>query len=169
VFPFNSASAGDFIVTADLTLHAGKQQAFTLKVLRAFQWKVELVVIEAGGETRTPIIPGSDELTLFRESHYRLEISPLDTSQLRGSEGAMGWSSEYTSQALGMTFTPPLATRFTFADSPYQVDIRTANIRNGRFQLSLFSDRLNEALVLEGTLGKRPVTRLTRNRVETGR
>lgn len=169
VFPFNSASAGDFIVTADLTLHAGKQQEFTLKVLQAFQWKVELVVIEAGGETRTPIIPGSDELTLFRDSHYRLEISPLAPSQLRGSEGAMSWSSEYTSQALGMTFTPPLATRFTYEDSPYQVDIRTANIRNGRFQLSIFSDRLNEALVLEGTLGKRPVTRRTRNRVETGR
>ncbi|MNC68391.1 hypothetical protein D3C75_1189770 [compost metagenome] len=71
----------------------------------------------------------------------------------------MGWSSSYTTQALGMVFTPPLATRFEFSEAPYQVDIRTANIRNGRFQLSLFCDRLNEALVLEGSLGKRPVTR----------
>ena len=81
----------------------------------------------------------------------------------------MGWSSDYTTQALGMVFTPALATRFTFGDGPYRVNIRTANIRNGRFQLSLFSDRLNEALVLEGTLDKRPVTRRAGNRTETGR
>ena len=58
-----------------------------------------------------------------------------------------------------MVFSPTLATRFEFTDDPYQVVIRTADIRNGRFQLSLFCDRLNEALVIEGTLGKRPVTR----------
>ncbi|VVQ11967.1 hypothetical protein PS934_03778 [Pseudomonas fluorescens] len=159
VYPFTSTVAGDFTVTADLQLHPTLQQKFELTVIRAFEWKVELISIDSNGENRVPVIPGTDELTLFRDGHYRLEISPVDTAQLKGSQGSMGWSSSYTTQALGMVFTPPLATRFEFSEAPYQVDIRTANIRNGRFQLSLFCDRLNEALVLEGSLGKRPVTR----------
>ncbi|WP_170206611.1 Tc toxin subunit A [Pseudomonas mandelii] len=169
VYPFKSTKEGDFIVTAKLTLHPAQQRQFDLTVLKAFEWKVELVVIEDGSETRTPIIPGTDELTLFRDGHYRLEISPLNTSQLKDSGGSQGWSSDYTTQALGMVFTPPLATRFTFTDDPYQVDIRTANIRNGRFQLNLHCDRVIGALVLEGTLGKRPATRRAGNRAETGR
>lgn len=170
VYPFNSIREGDFTVTAVLTLHPAQTQGFQLTVLPAFEWKVELISIGSDEkEHRLPIIPGQDSLTLLRESRYCLEIAPLDTAQLKGSEGAMGWSSDYTTQALGMVFTPALATRFTFGDGPYRVNIRTANIRNGRFQLSLFSDRLNEALVLEGTLDKRPVTRRAGNRIETGR
>jgi hypothetical protein len=169
VYPFKSTKEGDFIVTAELELHPTQKREFELTVLKAFEWNVVLVVIEAGAQTRVPITPGTDELTLFRDGHYRLEISPLDSSQLQGSKGALGWSSDYTTQALGMVFTPPLATRFTFTEDPYQVNIRTASIRNGRFQLSLFCDRLNEALVLEGTLGKRPVTRRAGNRAKTGR
>jgi len=111
-------------------------------------------------ETRAPIIPGTDELTLFRDGQYRLEISPVDGASLLGSDGAFGWSSDYSTQALGMLFSPPLATRTEFTAEPFCVNIQTANIRNGRFQLILFCDRLNEALVLEGTLGKRPVTPL---------
>jgi hypothetical protein len=169
VYPFKSTTEGDFIVTAELTLHTAEKREFNLTVLKAFEWKVELVVIEDSAETRVPIIPGTDELTLFRDGYYRLEISPLNSLQLRDSKGSLGWSSDYTTQALGMVFTPPLATRFTFTEAPYQVEIRTASIRNGRFQLSLFCDRLNEALVLEGTLGKRPATRRAGNRAKTGR
>ncbi|UVM51769.1 Tc toxin subunit A [Pseudomonas sp. B21-015] len=159
VYPFTSALPGLFVVTADLVLHPPLTQRFDLTVVRAFEWKVELIEIGLSGEIRVPITPGTDELTLFRNGHYRLEIAPADASQLRGSQGALGWSSDYSTQALGMVFTPPLATRFEFTDDPCQVEIRTADIRNGRFQLSLFCDRLNEALVIEGTLGKRPVTR----------
>ncbi|WP_460164333.1 Ig-like domain-containing protein [Pseudomonas sp. S2_F03] len=159
VYPFRSAVAGTFSVSAGLELHPSRTQQFELKVVAAFVWKVELITIESGSESRIPIIPGTDELTLFRDGHYRLEISPVDTAQLKDSHGALGWSSDYSTQALGMVFTPPLATRFEFDVAPYEVEIRTANKRNGRFQLSLFCDRLNEALVLEGTLVKRPVTR----------
>jgi len=160
VYPFKSESAGQFVVTAELVLHPPHKQRFDLTVIPAFRWKVELITIESDVEQPpVPIIPGTDELTLFRNGHYRLEISPVDTAQLKGSHGALGWSSDYSTQALRMVFSPTLATRFEFTDDPYQVVIRTADIRNGRFQLSLFCDRLNEALVIEGTLGKRPVTR----------
>lgn len=169
VYPFKSATAGDFVVTADLALHPTHQRQFDLTVIEAFGWKVELITIESRSETSVPITPGTDVLTLFRNGHYRLEISPVDATQLKGSQGALGWSSDYTTQALGMVFTPPLATRFEFTDAPYEVEIQTANIRNGRFQLNLFCDRLNEALVLEGTLDKRPVTRRSGDHAVTGR
>lgn len=165
VYPFNSNTAGSFEVTAQLELHPARAQRFDLTVVRAFEWKVELITIESGGaETRLPIVPGRDELTLFRNGAYRLEIAAADPSQLEGSYGALGWSSDYSTQALGMVFTPPLATREEFSAAPFKVDIRTADIRNGRFQLSLFCDRLNEALVLEGTLSKRPFTRRSSSR-----
>jgi hypothetical protein len=169
VYPFTSATAGDFVVIADLALHPTHQRQFDLTVMKDFGWKVELITIEAGSETRVPIIPGTDELTLFRNGHYRLEISPVDATQLEGSHGSLGWSSNYTTRALGMVFTPPLATRSEFTDAPYEVEIQTANIRNGEFQLNLFCDRLDEALVLEGTLGKRPVTRRSGHHAATGR
>jgi hypothetical protein len=159
VYPFRSASAGNFKVTAQLVPHTTHTKQFELTVIPAFEWKVELFTIVGETESSVPITPGTDELTLFRDGLYRLEISPLDAEQLKGSHGALGWSSDYSTQALGMVFTKPLAERIKFDDGPFKVDIKTANIRNGRFQLSLFCDRLNEALVLEGTLGKRPVTR----------
>lgn len=169
VYPFKSAAEGDCTVIAELELHPTLQE-FELTVIRAFEWKVELISIDSTGKQRVvPIVPGTDELTLYRDNHYRLDISAVDTAQLKGSRGSMGWSSDYSTQALGMAFTPPLATRFEFTEAPYQVDIRTANIRNGRFQLSLFCDRLNEALVLEGSLGKRPVTRRSANHTVQGR
>ncbi|MHA3736727.1 Tc toxin subunit A [Pseudomonas sp. Eth.TT006] len=163
VYPFKSATAGSFVVTAELKHAPTLRQPFNLTVIKAFEWKVELITIDANDKrTPVPITPGTDELTLFRNGHYQLSIAPADATQLKGSWGALGWSSDYTTQALGMVFTPSLATRFEFTDAPYVVEIRTANIRNGRFQLSLFCDRLNEALVLEGTLGKKPERSSTR-------
>ncbi|MBT9268322.1 virulence plasmid 28 protein [Pseudomonas sp. MG-9] len=169
VYPFTSATAGNFVVTADLALHPGLQ-TFNLTVLKAFEWQVELITIESGVELPpVPIIPGPQTLTLFRNSHYRLKISPIDATQLKGSQGALGWAATYSTRELGMVFTPPLATRFEFTDAPYEVEIQIANIRNGQFQLSLFCDRLNEALVLEGTLTKRPVTRRSTHHTATRR
>ncbi|QRK83188.1 virulence plasmid 28 protein [Pseudomonas granadensis] len=160
VYPFKSSNVGEVEVTATLSLDTAIDKKFKLTVIKAFAWKVELITIAGKMEIPETIIPGTDELTLFRDGEYRLEISPVDGASLLGSDGAFGWSSDYSFQALGMVFSPPLATRSEFTAEPFWVNIQTANIRNGRFQLSLFCDRLNEALVLEGTLGKRPVTRL---------
>lgn len=160
VYPFTSAVTGQFNVTAMLELHPVEKQDFELTVIRAFEWVVELITIASNGsETRASIIPGIDTLTLYRGEHYRLEIAARDSTQLADSQGALGWSSQYSTQALGTVFDPPLATRFVFDDKPYTVDIRTGDVRNGDFQLGLHADRLNHVLVLEGTLRKRPVTR----------
>ncbi|MHC8349255.1 Tc toxin subunit A [Pseudomonas sp. RT4P38] len=156
VYPFQSDSPGNVQVTATLKLHEAVTQTFDLTVVDAFEWSVRLVTIDSvGGETSVPITPGTDELTLLRNGKYRLEILPVDATQLKGSFGALGWSSDYSTQALGMVFKPSLATRCPFTDAPYEVHIQTGDVRNGRFQLSLFCDRLNEALVIEGSLSKR--------------
>ncbi|EJM16118.1 virulence plasmid 28 protein [Pseudomonas sp. GM18] len=162
VYPFTSMRTGQFTVTATLDLDPTQTQAFDLNVIPAFEWLVNLITIDArGGETRQPFDPAIDTLTLLRDGHYRLEVQPKDATQLEGTQGAMGWSCTYSTQALGMVFTPSLATRFHFDDAPYSVDIRTGNVRNGDFQLSVYADRLERALVLQGTLRKRPVTRRT--------
>ncbi|MCW1243937.1 Tc toxin subunit A [Pseudomonas sp. SAICEU22] len=154
---FEPKTAGTFVLTAVLQHDPAQSKVFNLTVLRAFDWTVELVSIsQTGRETREPIGPG-DELSLFRNSHYRLEIQAVDETALAGSQGALGWSSDYTTQALALVFDPPLATRVTFNDGEtLEVDIHAGDVRNGRFQLSLVCDRLNEALVLSGSLTRRP-------------
>jgi uncharacterized protein YjiS (DUF1127 family) len=153
---FNPETEGNFSLTARLAFDSAQTREFKLSVLTAFEWKVDLTLL-GGDEVPVPIIPGLDELNLFRNAHYRLEISAAEPEKLAGSAGAIGWSSNYTTQALAMAFDPRMAERFTFeADQPLTVDIRTGDVRNGRFQLSLVCDRLTEALVLNGTLSRRP-------------
>jgi len=153
---FNPETEGNFSLTARLAFDFAQTREFKLSVLTAFEWKVDLTLL-GGDEVPVPIIPGLDELNLFRNAHYRLEISAAEPEKLAGSAGAIGWSSNYTTQALAMAFDPRMAERFTFeADQPLTVDIRTGDVRNGRFQLSLVCDRLTEALVLNGTLSRRP-------------
>jgi len=160
VYPFTSMKTGQFKVTATLEHDPTQTQTFDLNVIPAFEWSVTLITIDSGGgETGQPIDPAYDTLALLRDGHYRLEIAPKNLAQLKDSQGALGWSSTYSTQALGMVFTPPLATRFTFDDIAYSVDIRTGNVRNGDFQLSVYADRLERALVLQGTLRKRLGTR----------
>ncbi|QGA51772.1 Ig-like domain-containing protein [Pseudomonas brassicacearum] len=153
---FNPQTEGNFSLTARLAFDDEQSHEFKLSVIRAFVWKVDLLLLE-DDEEPVPILPGLGELNLFRNARYRLEISADVPETLAGSEGAVGWSSNYTTQALAVTFNPPLATRITFEqDQPLFVEIRTGDVRNGRFQLSLVCDRLTEALVLNGTLSRRP-------------
>lgn len=155
VFPFKAEVAGEFKVSARLELHPEQFQDFTVKAIPAIGWAITLV----SGNDRTIFNPSKDTLTLLRNGSYSLEITPLETG-LVGSKGAVGWGSVYTTQALGMVFDPPLATRFTFeAGTPFTLDISTGDIRNGLFELSLVCDRLSQALVFKGELLKRLPTR----------
>ena len=159
VYPYTLARTGQFRVIAMVNTHPLEQINFHLTVIPAFAWNVVLITQVAGEDvSNETIIPGVDELTLYRDAEYRLVITAVDSTPLLDSHGALGWSSDYSSQALAMVFEPPLATRVPFTDEPFTVRIRTGNVRNGRFQLSLFCDLLNEALVLDGTLGKRPAS-----------
>ncbi|MHC8406132.1 Tc toxin subunit A [Pseudomonas sp. TMB3-21] len=159
VYPFNPSTAGNFKVIAQLG-HSSTEQAFDLTVTPAFEWNVQLISDPGTAhESSETIVPGTGEFSLLRNGHYRLEITPGLAASLEGSQGALGWSCDYSTQKLGVLFDPPLATRFTFTDQPYAVDIRTHDIRNGRFQISLVCDRLNEAMIIGGSLDKRPPTR----------
>lgn len=154
---FEPKTEGTFQLTAALQHAPDQTRIFDLTVLKAFDWRIELITLSSTGEESRELIGPNDELSLFRNAHYRLEIEAVEKDALVGSEGALGWSSDYTTQALAMVFDPPLATRVTFEpDEPIKIDIRTGNVRNGRFQLSLVCDRLNEALVLAGSLSRRP-------------
>ncbi|MHC8345711.1 Tc toxin subunit A [Pseudomonas sp. RT6P73] len=154
-YPFNASIAGEFKVTAQLELHPAELEAFTVKAIPAIGWKIEFV----SGSHRATFDPAIDKLTLLRNGNYSLEITPLETG-LVGSKGAVGWGSVYTTQALGMVFNPPLATRFTFEpNAPFILNIATGDIRNGLFELSLVCDRLSQALVFRGELLKRLPTR----------
>ncbi|MFW9267521.1 Tc toxin subunit A [Pseudomonas sp. NR3] len=156
-YEFHPDTEGDFTLTARLSLHQQQVQEFKWTVLEAFEWTVHLITLLGDDEEREEIELPLGELTLFRNSHYRLEILAVDVQKLVGSNGAIGWSSDYTSQALAMEFTPRLATSIPFEpDEPLTVEIKTGDVRNGRFQLSLVCDRLTEALVLNGTLSRRP-------------
>lgn len=155
VFAFKTEVAGEFSVTARLELHPDQFQDFTVKAIPAIGWIIDLV--SEGNRTRFD--PAKDKLTLLRNSRYQLEITPRETG-LDGSKAAVGWSSVYTTKALGMEFDPPLATRFTFVDGqPYILTLSTGDIRNGQFELSLVCDQLNQALVFKGELLKRLPTR----------
>ncbi|MHC8409918.1 Tc toxin subunit A [Pseudomonas sp. Hz4] len=158
VFAFEPLTEGSYLLTAALTHHAGQTRTFTLTVLEAFEWQVTLVTNPGeADEARDPINPRKDKLNLLRNGKYRLEFLPAKPEPLAGSAGALGWSSEYTTTALQMLFSPPLATRTDFeSGQPWTVNIGIGDVRNGNFQLHLHCDLLSEVLVLEGSLNKRP-------------
>lgn len=157
VYPFEPVLAGDFELTATLAHNLEHTRNFNLTVLRELKWKVTLVTIAESGEEAREVIPVGDELQLFRGKRYRLEILPDTAAQLAGHEGRLGWSSDYTSQALEMKFTPPLATPVKFVEGePWTVDIDIGDRRDGVFQLNLSCALLGEVLVLQGSLKKRP-------------
>jgi hypothetical protein len=152
-FPFKQSTAGEYLVTATLVGKEDKTKSFPLKVIPAFVWNVKLIPTRPSGPEQT--ITGQFEL--FRGEEYRLEINPVDGGPLDKSKGALGWSSDYTSKALGLEFTPPLAEQITFTGDQVRTwEIKAGDLKNGTFQLGLLCDRLNEALILEGTLSKRP-------------
>ena len=155
VYPFRATSAGEFKITARLEHHPLQSRTFKVRAIPAIGWKI---ILESEGE-RKPFDPAKDKLTLLRNRRYSLEITPVET-ELVDSKAAVGWGSEYSTQALGMVFNPPLATRFTFEEGkPYILNFSTGDIRNGRFELSLVCDRLTRALVFKGELLKRLPTR----------
>jgi hypothetical protein len=151
-FPFKQPIPGIYKVTATMVGKETETQSFELKVIPAFIWKVKLTNTSTGKEQT------SGQLELFRGEEYVLEIVPDDLDPLDGSQGALGWSSDYTRKALGLEFNPPLAEHFTFEGDQKQIwTIKAGDLKNGTFQLGLLCDRLNEALILEGTLSKRPL------------
>jgi len=158
---FSAKQAGEFKVTAMLEQHPLEPaRVFNLTAIKAFGWTVTLIIIaDDGSETSISIIPGRDTLELYRDGHYRLEIAATDPSQIVGTQGALGWSSTYSTQALAMVFDPPMARRFDFTESAHSVDIHIGNVRNGDFQIGVYADLLEQVLVLEGTLRKRSVVR----------
>lgn len=162
-FPFKQSTPGQYRVTATLVGKETETQSFELTVIPAFVWKVKLIPTRPSGSEQI-ILPGTGQFELFRGEEYRLEIVPADLVSLDGSKGALGWSSDYTRKALGLEFDPPLAEHFTFAGDQKQTwTIKAGDLKNGTFQLGLLCDRLNEALILEGTLSKRPVPKRPRS------
>ncbi|TPG96708.1 virulence plasmid 28 protein [Pseudomonas caspiana] len=157
-FPFKQSTPGQYRVTATMVGKETETEQFELEVIPAFIWRVTLTTISTG-EVQT-----SSQLELFRGEEYELEIVPEDLKPLKDSKGAMGWSSEYERKALGLEFDPPLAEHFTFEDDQKQTwKIKAGDLKNGTFQLGLRCDRLNEALILEGTLIKRPLPKRPRS------
>ncbi|MCO8312360.1 Tc toxin subunit A [Pseudomonas mandelii] len=159
VYAFKSDATGVFTVTAELELHPSVSQTFELTVVETFIWKVELCISVGNIYECEEIIPGMDELILYRDAKYWLKISTPHIDKLQGRRVSLGWSSEYSTRALGMEFTPTLGTELVATNGSFEVAIDTRDKRNGRFQLILMCDALNESLVLEGTLTKRPFTR----------
>lgn len=156
-FPFKQSKRGDYKVTATMVGKETETQSFELTVIAAFVWTVKLIPTDPSGAEQT-ILPGTGQFELFRGEEYWLEITPNDLEPLEGSRGALGWSSDYTRKALGLEFDPPLAEHFMFEGDQKQTwTITAGDLKNGTFQLGLLCDRLNEALILEGTLSKRPL------------
>jgi hypothetical protein len=157
-FPFRQSRRGKYKVTATMVGKDNETQSFDLEVIPAFIWNVKLTNTTTGQEQT------SGQLELFRGEEYRLEITPDDLASLEGSKGALGWSSDYTRKALGLEFDPPLAEHFTFDGDQKQIwTIKAGDLKSGTFQLGLLCDRLNEALILEGTLSKRPLPKRPRS------
>jgi hypothetical protein len=162
-FPFKQSKRGDYKVTATMVGKETETQSFELTVIAAFVWTVKLIPTDPSGPEQT-ILPGTGQFELFRGAEYRLEITPNDLVPLNNSRGALGWSSDYTRKALGLEFDPPLAQHFTFTGDQKQAwTIKAGDLKNGTFQLGLLCDRLNEALILEGTLSKRPLPKRPRS------
>lgn len=162
-FPFKQSRRGEYKVTATMVGKETETQPFELTVIPAFVWKVNLIPTRPSGPAQI-ILPGTGQFELFRDEEYRLEITPADPVPLDGSQGALGWSSDYTWKALGLEFDPPLAEQFTFTCDRVQTwTIKAGDLKNGTFQLGLLCDRLNEALILEGTLSKRPLPKRPRS------
>lgn len=162
-FPFKQSKPGQYRVTATLVGKETETQSFELTVIAAFVWRVKLIPTRPSGAEQI-ILPGTGQFELFRGEEYRLEIVPADLVPLDGSQGALGWSSDYTRKALGLEFDPPLAEHFTFEGDQKQTwTIKAGDLKSGTFQLGLLCDRLNEALILEGTLSKRPLPKRPRS------
>lgn len=154
-FGFKQSKAGEYRVIAKMVGKENQTQQFNLTVIPAFGWSVKLITLPSGPEQI--ILPGTGQFELYRGEEYQLKIAPVDVESLKDTTGALGWSADYTIQALGMEFTPPLAQQFTFGDQPQTWAIKAGDRKNATFQLGLICDRLNEALILEGTLKKRPL------------
>lgn len=164
VYPFEAMAVGTHTVTATLKHHPAQVHSFSVEAIKAFGWRVVLITLKPdGGELKRdvilPVPGGLGRLDLFRDTHYRIEIQPSDPDALKDSSGALGWSSLYTTRALAMDFQPPMAMRFIYQASAYVVDLRIGDVRNGDFEVSVHADRLQQALVIPGTLRKRPLTR----------
>lgn len=161
-FPFKQSKRGEYKVTATMVGKETETQSFELTVIPAFIWKVKLTPLPFG--IVQTVLPGSGQFELFRGEEYRLEIVPDDLVPLEDSKGALGWTSDYTRKALGLEFDPPLAQQFTFTGDQVQTwTIKAGDLKSGTFQLGLLCDRLNEALILEGTLSKRPLPKRPRS------
>ncbi|PCR97822.1 virulence plasmid 28 protein [Pseudomonas fluorescens] len=163
VYPFEAAAAGTHTVTATLQHHPVQVQSFSVEAIRAFGWRVVLFTLAPNGdelnrETILPVPEGSGRLDLFRGTRYRIQIEASEPEQLDGSRGAVGWSSQYSTRALGMDFQPPMAESFTYGVAPHVIELMIGDVRNGDFEISVHADKLPQALVMPGTLRKRPLT-----------
>lgn len=155
-FGFKQPVAGEYRVIAKMVDKNTETQQFDLTVIPAFEWSVKLITLPSGPEQT--IVPGTGEFELFHGEKYRLEVGPVNLESLKDTKGALGWSSGgYTLKAMEMEFTPPLAEHFTFGDQPQAWNIELGDGKSSPFRLGLICDRLNEALILEGTLKKRPL------------
>lgn len=167
VYPFETSEVDKHTVTATLQHHPTQVHSFTVEAIKAFGWSVVLFTLTPDGDelNREPILPaGPGRLDLFRGTRYRIEIQPSDPASLKDSRGAAGWSSQYSTKALAMDFQPPIPESFIYGDTPHVIQLRTGDVRNGDFEISVHADKLPQALVIPGSLRKRPLVRRRSNK-----
>lgn len=167
VYPFEAIAVGTHTVTATLQHHPTEVHSFAVEAIKAFGWSVVLFTLAPNGDelNRESILPvGPGRLDLFRGTRYRIQIEASVPAQLEGSRGAVGWSSQYSTQALAMNFQPSMAEFFQFASTPHVIELMIGDVRNGDFEMSVHADKLPQALVIPGSLRKRPLTRRHSNK-----
>lgn len=156
-FPFEVANTGPYEVTADLQVTPVDKRTFPLEVVKKIDWKYTLT------DTTTGVVVSrtstAEPLAFVRGRRYTFDIELPEEIDLKDARAMLAWDGAFSAKGTGMMFSPKTGAVVVIGDDKtltYEIDCE--DLRNGVFKLIFSCDRLEQRLVLPGSLNAPPPT-----------